>query len=1122
MNLIENLRDCGDPSLVGGKAASLGALLRAGFNVPDGFVISPAANGSATELIREAHRKLRASAVAVRSSATMEDGVEMSMAGQFKTVLNVCNEVELVSAIELCRASVQDSRAGAYLSAQNRALGPVEMAVIVQRQIASDVAGVLFTSGPLRPDEMVIEAGPGLGEEVVSGRMQPDSFRINAETGEMIETRAARPTPCLTPQAVMKLWALGRDVAAHFGAPQDIEWAVSGEQLFLLQARPITAGDCAREHRALLEDARKTLAQSGRGPWVLHNLAETLRDPTPLSWSVLRRFMSGAGGFGAAYRRLGFEPASGEVLELILGRVYLDLSLAPEIFGAGFPFAYDPVALRRDPSAAQFAPTVPRGSWLARWQARRQMAAAQRRIDLESRDFDLHLTERIIPEFVAWCDGEKRRDLAALSVDEWIGLWHERRRRILDEFAPEILFTNFIGASAIARLKAFLAEHFWNEEPEALAQLLACGGAPNRTLIADTELREVAEGRRPLETWLADHGHRAIGEFDLAAPRWREMPRELAAYAARLKDGKDPLALHNDRAAQATERIASVASTAAGHLRARLDLAHRYLRFREDGKDYLMLGYDLLRDMALDAGRRLRADVFWWSSDELCEALRSQCVAREQLDRRKREHRACARMTLPQLIDRTAVATLGAAPKFIDHNHFSGLAISSGLASGPVRIVKSPLDATDLGRGYVLCCPSTDPAWTPLFVNAAALVLECGGSLSHGAIVARELNLPAVVLPDAIRLLRDGEHVFVDGSRGVIARKAPISEPDANDIAIAPERVPPVAGERERRGIRWRNLGFLLWGIYLLPTWTLHEHWLYQPALHGFDGIFWPLVRAFGKPATVAIVGAGLALITAIVQALFADNARLREANRRARTLHAEAATLPPDSPRRRALLVFATSVQRRIAGANLVPVGLMLGLFVMTFSWLSLRMEHTNPVPGAYARVVATVDADFRDPIILAVQPPLRLDEASKPVRSLPPIRETLERLPLQAALPEAAQTDLRRYLRDGVPPQKVVWLVRCDQAGSFPVTLRAGKMQAAHVSVVFGENEPPPDIQKSRKHGDPIRSVNVENTTPTSPFWTLKSETPPFNREIDWLTVYLAAYLPMWFLLRRFLTLV
>ena len=198
-----------------------------------------------------------------------------------------------------------------------------------------------------------------------------------------------------------------------------------------------------------------------------------------------------------------------------------------------------------------------------------------------------------------------------------------------------------------------------------------------------------------------------------------------------------------------------------------------------------------------------------------------------------------------------------------------------------------------------------------------------------------------------------------------------------------------------------------------------------------------------------------------------------------------------------------------------MIPAGLLLGVFVMTFSWLALRMNQTNPAPGSSARIVATVDADYRDPIVLAIQPPLRLDESSDPKRFLPPIRETLERLSFRNTLSESAQSDLRRYLRQGVPAQKVVWIVRCDEPGSFPVTLMPGKSPATHGSVVFGEDRPPPGIQKSRRQDEPIRAVCIENPAPKSPFWALKSAALSLNRGFGWLAVYLVAYYLNWLLL-------
>ncbi|MGH8100957.1 MAG: PEP/pyruvate-binding domain-containing protein, partial [Chthoniobacterales bacterium] len=760
MDPIQNLRDCADVALVGGKAANLGALLRAGFVVPDGFVMTTAARDADLGSIRAAYRHLNATAVAVRSSATMEDTETASMAGQFKTILNVRNEAELVDAVQLCRSSLASPNSFVY---PHEALMPL----VIQSQVAADVAGVLFTQSPQNPDEMLIEAAPGLGDNVVSGRTQPDTFRVNRETGHILESRCHHESLSLTIKQVKKLWNLGRKVASHFGVPQDIEWAFSGDELFLLQARPITTSDRAVIRTNLIRATRERLLEPRRGPWVLHNLAETVPHPTPLTWSVLRKFMSGAGGFGTMYRRLGFDPAATEVLELVLGKMYLDLARAPGVFGKEFPFVYDAELLRRDPNATQLPPSLPRGSWLARFRANRQLREAKRKIDIESVDLDQRLRQQIIPRFTQWCAAERKRDLTSLSTEKWIALWAERERRLFDDFAPQILFTTFIAATALRRLQDFVAEHFWDDPPEALTQLFASSGQPDETLLVDAALREVARGQSSLGEWLDRYGHRGIGEFDLAVPRWREIPDALLAYAERLKNTPDPVDLHRKRTEQARQKINQLPDRAARELEKRIDLVRRYLVFREDGKHYLMLGYDLLRDLMLEASRRLGTDGAWLTADELSEALRRGSVLQPQIDQRRREFLAEARINLPQSIDASALSSLGTPPKFESHQRFEGLPISSGLASGPVRIVESPLDARDLDKDYVLVCPSTDPQWTPLFLNASALVLGCGGSLSHGAIVAREMNLPAIVLPHATQLLRENEYIFVDGSSGV-------------------------------------------------------------------------------------------------------------------------------------------------------------------------------------------------------------------------------------------------------------------------------------------------------------------------------------------------------------------
>ena len=406
----------------------------------------------------------------------------------------------------------------------------------------------------------------------------------------------------------------------------------------------------------------------------------------------------------------------------------------------------------------------------------------------------------------------------------------------------------------------FLEENFWNEDPDALSQLISSGGPPNRTVKADAELYELAQGNRTLETWLKDHGHRAAGEFDLASPRWREEPAFVTGMAKRLAGGDSPLDRHARHQQAVQQRIAQLRATLSRVDHAEFDrliyLVRRYVAFREDGKDFLMLGYDLLRDLALEAGRRLDAstEIFYLTREDLFDALRVGFAPHHLIEGRLAAYRAEARLTLPGVIDENAIETLGEVPEIKSAAEYKAFAVSSGVAAGVARILRSPNEAGEMGTGYILVCPSTDPSWTPLFVNAAGLVLECGGTLSHGAVVAREMGLPAVVLPDATRLFKESEEIRVDGRRGAVCRVAnDIAEPvavetvDENNLRIPYELIPPPAGRRDRAAAKLRNILAAIWTLYLLGAFLLPERWLYQPSLKILDALLWPVSARLGQ-----------------------------------------------------------------------------------------------------------------------------------------------------------------------------------------------------------------------------------------------------------------------------------
>jgi rifampicin phosphotransferase len=1317
-NFIHELSESRDVAVVGGKGANLGTLVRAGFPVPQGFVVDTRAYVRAKEVcggklphaippeveieIRSSYRAMGGGAVAVRSSATAEDMEGASMAGQYETFLDVEGEEELLAKVQECWASMDAPRIRAYLEEHGIERSRVAMAVVVQRLVPSEVAGVLFTINPngngRAMREMLIEASWGLGESVVGGRVQPDVLRLERETGRLIEAviadkkveltagvreertveEARRKQACLGEEEVKRLWELGQHAAAHFGVPQDIEWALHEGRLYMLQSRPITTAREAEAAEKILTETQARLKKdlaAGRGPWALHNLAETLAHPTPLTWSVIQRFMSGDGGFGAMYRMAGFEPAAlvcrEGFLDRIAGRVYMDASRAPEMFFENFPYAYDVEELKRNPNAAQNPPTIAQGTWRARRRVGKRLAAANAKLRRLAGEFDRQLREVHFPGMAAYVESSRRLNLTTLSAERLVDVWRQHEKRVMDEFAPLSLMPSMICGMALEELRTFLEEHFWNEDAEALAQLVSAGGLANRTVMADAELYEVGRGigdrgkgigdggngnEGGLAKWVEAHGHRAPGEFDLAAARWRERPSDLLDMARRMAaaGSEQPLERHRRVALEVNRKVeelrARLQEPALGELERRIDLVRRYVPFREDGKDFLMLGYELLRWVALEAGRRMGVgeDVFYLTREEMVGAVRGQwpvVSGQKQMDgahllalieQRRLEYRAEGKVVVPNVIDREVVERLGEedcagspdmlltrgvqakessesnvqvaskvpSPRQKHGTHLRGFAVSAGVARGRAVILRSPTEAGVLEKGYILVCPSTDPSWTPLFVNAAGLVMECGGTLSHGAVVAREMGLPAVVVPEATKLFQEGEEVVVDGTRGNVTRStglaahlpshAPVSgrsegagrvdggrpdpwhpdDVDLNDTRVGRMMVPPVAGGKDRRAGRVRNVMAAGWGLFILAFFLLPPAWVYGPTLAFLDVILWPLVRSCGKAWTVALVAAGIATLMLVVQRVMTDNGRLREAKRRAGLLTKEAATLPGDALRRKALLAMAAPVQVRVLGAALVPAGMLLGPLVLPFVWFGARVDPVawNAPAGTEVNVVATVDADCREAVRIEVPTGMKVKDpmagtalagkSDAAVQRVPEVRATLERLlklyeeragkvrdevnakesqtardagspwelkvsGLPSVPADKAVVDLRAYLARGIPAQKLLWKVDSGTAGGrFEVTVAAGAEAGVKAPIVLGDDVPPA-AKRAVGQGN-VKAVEIsyggakEAAVFWRPFKWFKG-VPGMGRaaawDAGWVWLYIVAYLPVLFGLRAVL---
>lgn len=691
----------------------------------------------------------------------------------------------------------------------------VGTAVTVQAMFNSEVSGIAFTANPADPlaDEMVIESAFGLGEAIVSGDVAPDRFVLDAATHE-IKVRAIgrkehvfaglghggagsdavdAESASLTDEQIRELAGVARQVEGYFGHPVDIEWGLEGGRFALLQSRAIRGLEVARE----LEPARQAeiarlerLAEAeGKSKvWVVHNLAETLEAPTPVTWDIIRRFMAGDGGYGRMYRDFGYRPSrrvrDEGFLELICGRIYADVDRAAELFWEGMPFEYDHEQVREDPRLLEAAPTKfeasrTDGRFLLRLPGTMAaMVRSVRRVKRARRAAVEHFERAVLPGYLDYVRRERAHDLAALSTPALVKKLDERVERVLIEFGNESLKPGFFGGMARAELEAVLVQLMGEERGEQLARTLSSGLDGDPTLEQNQELFEVARGDKSLDAFIEKYGHRAVGEMELSQPRWREEASYLEQIIGSLdtSEGNSPHALHEKNAGIRREAIAKLPETLAEaggsflleRITRLVDEVGRLLPYREGGKHYLLMGYELIRQVLVELGRRwaIGEDVCYLQWDELAgfETRRDELTTK--VAERKVRWQAYKRLDLPEVIDSRAMEELGRPREIESASELTGQSLSPGVFTGTARIVHSPAEARDLPTDCILICPSTDPAWTALFTTIKGLVVERGGVLSHGAITARDFGVPAVACADATRAIEDGARVRVDGDRG--------------------------------------------------------------------------------------------------------------------------------------------------------------------------------------------------------------------------------------------------------------------------------------------------------------------------------------------------------------------
>ncbi|QWF80973.1 rifamycin-inactivating phosphotransferase [Amycolatopsis sp. CA-230715] len=844
-------------ALVGGKGANLGELSRVdGVQVPDGYCVTtgafrrvlaeapsigdaldglarldpgdreairalsaevrgaiesaPVPDDLAEEITRPLARLGAEAAYAVRSSATAEDLPSASFAGQQDTYLNVVGRKEILGHVRRCWASLCTERAVTYRLRNGFDHHKVHMAVVVQRMVDSEVAGILFTADPVTSNRRIttVEASFGLGEALVSGLVNADVYQVR--DGEIVDRTisaknlAIRAVPeggtrereiepelrerqALTDAQVVRLAELGRRIEAHFGRPQDIEWCLTGDGFQIVQSRPITTlfpvpetGDednhvyLSVGHQQMMTDAMKPL---GLSVW-------QLTTPRPMAEAGGRLFVDATKMLGAPTSRDKFlemsetsDPLTADALRTVLDRGDFVPSLPDGDQSMKLPGeGREPI--ETDPAIA--AELIANGE--------ESIAAAKRGIQGKS---GVELFDFIMADFeelrrILFDPRSHQAIMASMDTTWWLN--ENLRTWLGEENAADTLTLSAPGnvTSEMGLALLDVADAI-RPHPEVVAFL--------RTVEGDDFLDELAgldggpEARAAIEGYLDKYGMRCVGEIDITRPRWSEQPAALVpvllgnidnfeqgASERRFEEGREE-AEKKEQEVLARLRMLPDGERKADETQRMIDRLRTYVGYREYPKYGMISRYFVYKRALLEEAERLvrdgvlddREDIFFLRLQELHEVARTGKADHDLIRERKAAFKTYETLTPPRVLTSDGEALVGSyrredAPE----GALLGLPVSTGTVEGRARVVLDMADA-DLEAGDILVTAYTDPSWSPLFVTAAGLVTEVGGQMTHGAVVAREYGLPAVVgVPDATRLVEDGQRIRVDGTTGYV------------------------------------------------------------------------------------------------------------------------------------------------------------------------------------------------------------------------------------------------------------------------------------------------------------------------------------------------------------------
>jgi pyruvate,water dikinase len=749
-------------------------------------------------------------AYAVRSSATAEDLPTASFAGQQDTYLNIVGPVAILQHISRCWASLFTERALTYRLRNGFDHRKVHMAVVVQQMVFPEAAGILFTADPVTSNRKVtaVEATFGLGEALVSGLVNADMYKVR--NGEVVAKAVAtkplairasaaggaqeeaidperQEQPALTDAQVVRLAQLGRRIEAHFGRPQDIEWCLVDDGFQIVQSRPITtlfpipaASDRENHvyvsvgHQQMMTDPMKPL---GLSLFQLTALPPMYEAGGRLFVDVTQRLASPASRASLLEVLGKSDPLIRDAMQTILERDDFIRSLPDEGPG-GVPPGDAPASIETDPAIVT--------ELIRRNQA--SIATLKRNIRTKSGSALLDFILADIQELkrILFDPQSHQVFMGAMEATWWL---NEQLQAWLGEKNAADTLTQSVPHNVTSEMGLALLDvaDVLRPHPEVVAFLQH---VENEGFL--DELAKLAGGREArdaIRAFLDKYGMRCVGEIDITRPRWSERPTALVpvilgniknfepgAGERRFEQGrqeawtKEQEVLERLQALPNGEQKAEEAKWMIGRVRT-------FIGYREYPKYGMVSRYFVYKQALLEEAERLvqahvlreKEDIFYLTFQELHDVVHANQVDDQLIRQRKDSFRSYQALAPPRVLTSDGEVIAGAYRRDdVPAGALVGLPVSAGIIEGRARVIHDIAEA-DLEAGDILVTAYTDPSWSPLFVAIEGLVTEVGGLMTHGAVIAREYGLPAVVgVEHATRVIRDGQRIRVNGTDGFV------------------------------------------------------------------------------------------------------------------------------------------------------------------------------------------------------------------------------------------------------------------------------------------------------------------------------------------------------------------